>query len=142
MFSCIGMIFKYRMCRNVLCISPHFDIQLFNIRLAFLSELTHYYLTLAWVLQVSNFNLPNVWNLTGEFKPSHLCDAVSRLEPSTPSEMQARIPATHPLNSIWIRLKWTNIKIHTLQQEIICNLLFVTTEHLYRITSLEHLFNM
>ncbi len=35
-----------------------------------------------------------------KFKPSHLCDAVSRLERSAPVTMQASTLTTHPLNYI------------------------------------------
>ncbi len=61
-FSCIGMINNYRMWRNVFGMSSMPWHQMDNSSLevipAFLSELTHYYLTLAWVWHVSYFNPP------------------------------------------------------------------------------------
>ncbi len=61
-FSCIGLIYKYRMWRNVFGMSSTpshpMDNSAMDVRLAFPSELTHYYLTLAWVWQVSYFNPP------------------------------------------------------------------------------------
>ncbi len=61
-FSCIGIIFNYRMWRNVFGMSsmvwhPIDNIAL-DIRPEFPSEISHYNLTLAWVWQVSYFNPP------------------------------------------------------------------------------------
>jgi len=60
--SCIGMIYNYRMWRNVFGMSSTpwhpMDNSALDVRPAFQSELTHYYLTLAWVWQVSYFNPP------------------------------------------------------------------------------------
>ncbi len=51
MFLCIGMIYNYRMLRNVLGMksTPLYPINdtTLNVRLAIPSELTHYYLNIA-----------------------------------------------------------------------------------------------
>ena len=59
-FSCRGMVFNYKMWKNVFGMSctvwhPMDDSDL-DVRPAFPSKLTHYQLTLAWVRQVSYFN--------------------------------------------------------------------------------------
>ncbi len=78
------------------------DIQLLNVRLAFSSELTHYYLTLAWVRQVPYFNPPNEWILTVRLRGNSnhhnfmmLWWVLNHLLP----ELQASALTTHPLNS-------------------------------------------
>ena len=67
----------------------------FDVRPAFLSELTYYYLTLAECGRCSTLIHPNEWNLTVRRKGSsnhHIF--VSRLEPSTP-----RTASEHPNHS-------------------------------------------
>ena len=58
-----------------------------DVRPALSLGLIHYYLTLAWVRQVYYLYPPykmepNSWTQK-EFKPSHLCEPVSRSQPST-----------------------------------------------------------
>ncbi len=80
-FCCVALVF--------FCMSStpwnSIDISALDVRPTFPSELTHYYLTLAWVWQVLG---------VGEFTASQICDAVSRLEPSTP-----RKASEHPNHS-------------------------------------------
>ncbi len=79
LFSCIGMIYNYRTWMNVFGMSSmpwQSIIQHWMIE-PHPSELTHYYLTLHYVWQVSYLINPNLWNIIVRRSRE------SRLEPSS-----------------------------------------------------------